>query len=414
MSLEIRTVGDDDIHGWVVAVATAFLQPPVATEADVAYRRADHDPDRTWGAYDGGRCVATFRSFAQELTVVGGATVPSDAVSAVTVAPTHRRRGLLSRIMAKDLRAAKERGDAVSSLIAAEYPIYGRFGYGPATWATTWRIDTARALLDPRLALPESEGRIDLASPAEVREFGPGLHDRFRALVPGAVSRGEVWWQRATGEIDLSIEPGTANRHHAVYRSPSGEIEGLATYTYEAHWEANRPENTAHVQRLIATSPAAERALWQFLCSIDWVRHVHTGRRAPDDLLPHFLGDPRAAAVDEHSDYLWLRPLDVPRLLRARTYPVSGSLVMEVEDRAGLAGGRFLLEATPTGATCTSTTRSADLTLDVAELGSLYLGDEAASRRAALGRVREERPGALATADALLHTARRPWCPDMF
>ncbi|MFJ9853658.1 GNAT family N-acetyltransferase [Streptomyces sp. NPDC101150] len=413
MSPEIRTIGDDDLRDWIAALATGFLRPAEASDEDIAFRKADYDPERTWGAYDGGRCVATFRSFAQELTVVGGAVVPADAVSAVTVLPTHRRRGLLSRIMANDLRAAKERGDVVASLIAAEYPIYGRFGFGPASWTTSWRIDTARAALDPRHAAPESGGRIDLATPEEVREFGPGLHDRFRVQVPGAVSRNHWWWQRDTGAVRLSGD-AAGERHHAVYRSPTGEIEGLASYSYEARWEAKRPENTAHVHRLIATSPAAERALWQYLCSIDWVRHVTTGYRAPDDLLPDFLGDPRAAAVDEHSDYLWLRPLDVPRLLEARTYPVAATLVLEVEDRAGLAGGRFLLDASPAGTSCTPTTRSAELTLDVSELGALCLGDAAAGRLAALGRIQEERPGALATADALLRTARRPWCPDLF
>lgn len=413
MSLEIRTVGDDDLRGWAVAVATGFLKPPVTSDEDIAFRRSDYDPERTWGAYDDGRCVATFRSFPQELTVVGGALVPTDAVSAVTVLPTHRRRGLLSRMMANDLRAAKERGDAAATLIAAEYPIYGRFGFGPATWTSAWRIDTARAGLDPRHAAPESGGRIDFASPEEVRGFGPGLHDRFRVQVPGAVSRNDKWWLRATGAVRLAHDP-PAEQHHAVYRSASGAIEGLASYRYEDRWEAKRPDNSAHVERLIATSPDAERALWQFLCSIDWVQYVHTGQRAPDDLLPHFLGDPRAAAIQEHSDYLWLRPLDVPRLLEARTYPVAGTLVLEVEDRAGLAGGRFLLDAGPEGATCTPTTRSAELSLGVGELAELYLGDAAATRLAALGRVHEARPGALATADALLHTARRPWCPDMF
>jgi len=104
----------------------------------------------------------------------------------------------------------------------------------------------------------------------------------------------------------------------------------------------------------------------------------------------------------------------VPRLLSSRTYPTSGALVLEVTDAAGLAAGRFLLEAGPDGAECAPTTRAADLTLDVRELGPLALGDEPATRLAALGRVTEERPGALAVADALLRTARRPWCPDGF
>ena len=134
--------------------------------------------------FDAGRCVATFRSFAQELTVVGGATVPSDAVTNVTVSPTHRRRGLLSRMMATDLAAAKDRGDVVATLIAAEYPIYGRYGFGPAAWTTEWEIDVPRAGLDPRWSGPSAAdggGRIDLVDGAEVRKLGPDLHERLRA-----------------------------------------------------------------------------------------------------------------------------------------------------------------------------------------------------------------------------------------
>ncbi|MEU9116525.1 GNAT family N-acetyltransferase [Streptomyces sp. NPDC048483] len=413
MDLKIRTISDDDLRDWIVAVTTGFLGPPAASDKEVEFLRATYDPERTWAAYDGDRCVATLRSFAQELTVVGGAVLPSDAVSAVTVSPTHRRRGLLSRMMANDLRAAKERGDAVSTLIAAEYPIYGRFGYGPATWTSRWRIDAARSGLDPRHAAPECGGRIDFVTAEEVRTFGPGLHDRFRVQVAGAVSRSSQWWQRATGAVQVFTD-SSADVHHAAYRSPSGGIEGLVSYRHDMRWEAKQPETTARVERLIATSPAAERALWQFLCSIDWVQHVDTGLRAPDDPLPHFLGNTRAAVIQEQSDYLWLRPLDVPRLLESRTYPVAGTLVLEVEDRAGLAGGRFLLDATPDGATCTPTTRTAELTLDVGDLAALSLGDAAATRLSALGRIREERTGALATADTLLHTARRPWCPDIF
>ncbi|MGO4423847.1 sterol carrier protein domain-containing protein, partial [Streptomyces sp. MCAF7] len=142
--------------------------------------------------------------------------------------------------------------------------------------------------------------------------------------------------------------------------------------------------------------------------------HVTTGYRPPDDALPLLLGDPRAAQIVTYADFLWLRPLDVPRLLEARTYPVAGSLVLELSDRAGLAGGRYLLDAGPDGADCAPTTRSADLTMDIGELGTLWLGDESAVRLAALGRVTEEREGAAALADLLLRTSRRPWCPDIF
>ncbi|MFH9425269.1 GNAT family N-acetyltransferase [Streptomyces sp. NPDC017529] len=413
MGIEVRKVGEAEFPGWLRGVKVGFLRPPVVPDEEIEHRRGSYDPDRTQGAYDNGRWVATFHSFSQELTVVGGARVPADAVSAVTVSPTHRRRGLLSRMMENDLRAAKERGDALATLIAAEYPIYGRYGFGPATWCTEWHIEVARAALDPRHAGPDDGGRVDFADAAEVLEVGPPLHERFRAGQPGAIDLPDVWWRTHTGAVTLPHHPAK-DRFHAVYRSASGEVEGLVSYRVDDKWERKLPQNTLTVDRLAATTAAAERALWRFLCSIDWVMHVETGLRGPDDLLPYYLGDPRAAQIRHQADYLWIRPLDIPRLLEARTYPAAGSLVLEIRDKAGLADGRFLLEAGPEGATCARTERSAELTLDVGDFAALYLGDESAVRLGALGRVAEERPGALATADLLLRTPRRPWCPDMF
>lgn len=189
----------------------------------------------------------------------------------------------------------------------------------------------------------------------------------------------------------------------------------MASYRTDDRWgDAKQPLNTATVDWLLAVTPAAERALWHYLCSIDWVQTVKSGWRSPDDLLPHLLPDPRAARITTQADWLWVRILDVARALEARTYEGQGSVVLEVVDRGGLTGGRWRLEAGPDGASCAPTTESAHFVLDVGDLAALWLGDESAVRLAALGRVREERAGAARVVDALLRTSRRPWCPDMF
>lgn len=412
--IDVRPIAESEFADWNRALNIGFLREPTSDDDVIDARRAQFTPGRSVGAFDGGRCVATFRSFAQELTVVGGAVVPADAVTNVTVAPTHRRRGLLSRMMTRDLAAAKERGDVVATLIAAEYPIYGRYGFGPATSATEWTIDVPRSGLDPRWAGPEDGGRIDLVDGEDVRKLGPELHERLRRAQPGAVSRDELWWRITTGAV--RFHPTFHEPFHAVYRSAGGEVEGMVAYTADDNWgDAKQPLNTARVKWLTAVTPAAERALWRYLCSVDWVVKVKSGWRAPDDLLPHFLPDPRAAAVTTQADWLWVRILDVVRALEARTYEAAGSLVLEVADRGGLSGGRYRLEASADGAgRCVPTAEGADLTLDVADLAVLWLGDESAVRLAALGRVREERAGAARQADALLRTSRRPWCPDIF
>ncbi|MFG3110366.1 GNAT family N-acetyltransferase [Streptomyces tendae] len=413
--IDVRPITEAEFPDWNRALNTGFLRPPAVAEEQLEARRNEFVPGRSLGAFDGDRCVATFRSFDQELTAVGGGPVRADAISNVTVTPTHRRRGLLTRMMAQDLAAAKERGDVVATLIAAEYRIYGRYGFGPATSLTEWTVDVSRAGLDPRWAAPEDGGRIDLVDGADVRKLGPGLHERLRRAQPGAVSRTELWWRYRTGVLDWNGGSPWTEPCYALYRSADGEVEGLASYRTDDRWgDAKQPLNTATVDWLITVTPAAERALWHYLCSIDWVQTVKSGWRSPDDLLPHLLPDPRAARITTQADWLWVRILDVARALEARTYEGQGSAVLEVVDRAGLTGGRWRLEAGPDGASCVPTTESAHLMLDVAELGALWLGDESAVRLAALGRVREERAGAARVVDALLRTSRRPWCPDMF
>jgi predicted acetyltransferase len=412
--IDIRPIHEDEIPEWIRALNTGFLRPPSVSDAEVADRTTYIVPERTLGAFDGDRCVATFRSFTQELTAVGGTPVTADAISNVTVTATHRRRGILTRMMAQDLAAAKDRGDVVATLIAAEYPIYGRYGFGRATTAAEWTIDVPRAGLDPRWAGPDDGARIDLVDGDDVRKIGPELHERLRRAQPGAIDRSERWWQVSTGVLVLDRAQWT-EPFYAVYRNAQGQAEGLLAYTVDEHWgDAKQPLETAKVKDMIAVSPAAERALWWYVCSVDWVTKVRTGWRAPDDLLPHLLPDPRAARITTQADWLWVRILDVVRAMEARTYGRSGTLVLEVTDRDGLSAGRYRLEAAPDGASCAPTTEDAELTLDVGELGTLWLGDESAVRLAALGRVREERAGAASEADALLRTSRRPWCPDIF
>ncbi|MFI0900834.1 GNAT family N-acetyltransferase [Streptomyces sp. NPDC020983] len=419
MGTQIRTLGDDDVAEWLHALNTGFHRAAAVPPEEIPLRRATMELDRTRGAFEKDRCVATFRSMPRELTVPGGGTVAADAITNVSVTATHRRRGLASAMMAADLAAAKERGDAVAILVAAEYPIYGRFGFGPATWVTDWEIDVPRAGLDRRYAGPDAaEGAVELVGGDEVRVFGPALHERVRRATPGAISRTEEWWDRNTGAV-VYPSSGYSAPFFAAYRdAATGEVDGLVAYRVDdPHWPNKLPHAEVAVVSLTAATPAAEAALWRHVLSLDWVRKLTTDHRPPDDVLPLLLGDPRAARVETHADFMWLRVLDVPAALGARGYaPLAAELVLEVRDAAGLSGGTFRLETAPGAAPrCTPAPGAApDLGLDVSTLGRLYLGDESAVRLAALGLLAEHRPGAAATAEVLFRTARRPWCPEVF
>ncbi|MYZ35140.1 MULTISPECIES: GNAT family N-acetyltransferase [unclassified Streptomyces] len=406
-TVEVRNVTDAEIPQWTRTWASAYLQPLVEGTADFMRETIAHD--RVIGAFDLGQCVGTYRSSAQELTVPGGGFLPASAVSKVSVAGTHRRRGLLSRMLGMDLRGALERGEPVAVLDAAEYPIYGRFGFGPATSMAWFEIDVHRAGLDPRRTT--DTGGVETVSADEYRKLAPEAYERFRLDQAGALRRDAMWWREATGQ---RVRPGTTwtEPFYAVRRTPdTGEVDGLLCFTAEETWASMVPRSPLYIRDLIALSPAAERALLRYAVTVDWVDTVHLPYRAPDTLAPLWLDDPRAARLTTLSDYMWLRILDVPRTLAARTYGVEGTLVLEVRDADGYAAGTWLLHGGPEGASCVRTTQPSDLRLDVGDLARLYLGDEAATRLAAVGCVEEVHGGALRRADLMFRTGRRSWSP---
>jgi len=415
-AIEIRAITEDENPVWDRALARGFLRPHVGDGTE--WRRLTFEPGRSLGAFDrsdGGRCVATFRSFDTELTVPGDVTVPVDAITAVTVNSTHRRRGLLSGMMNRDLAAARERGSVAAILIAAEYNIYGRFGFGPATHSDGLRIDVLRSGgLRAGLPVPEG-GRIDFLTLDELRKLGPDLHDRWRRTQPGAIARPDTWWKLHTGEVTL---PGYdwKEAFTAVHRDGDGTVTGLISYHVDDTWDGAYPNCTLTVRDFLALDRPTANALWQFAFAVDWVKHIAVDNLAGRDPLPLLLNDPRGAKPhEERSDFTWLRLLDVPKAFAARTYGGPGRVVLQVDDPAGYADGRWALETAADGTgRCVRTDDEPDLVLDVARLGSLYLGTESAVRLTDASLLTEARPGAAATADRLLHTARPAWNPDGF
>lgn len=417
--MQIRSITQDELNAWGLALDVGFLRVPDYGK-EIRDQWAEHlgrvvDLARTQGAFDGGTMVGTFRSWGGEITVPGGAAVPMSAITNVTVTATHRRRGLLTRMMRADLDASVARGEPLAILIAAEYGIYGRFGFGPATDYANFRVDLTRAqLTDAERAFKEPGGRVEIVPPETVVELGPAIHDGFRARTPGAISRQETWWPFYTG---IRERPGGRHREprfFALYRDPSGAPAGYLAYRIDEIWEDFLPKAVLHADQLIAVSRAAEAALWDFATQVDYVTRISAGERAGDDPLPLRFTDPRAVTWDSARDFVWVRLLDVPTALAARTYPVAGRIVLDVEDELGYAAGRYAVEGGPEGAVCVRTGEPADLRLDVGTLGSLYLGGGSPVRLAEVGALTEETAGAVARAELMFRTARAPWCPDWF
>jgi len=405
-TIDVRKVREEEFDAWSDAIDIGFFTPK--NRGDGPRRRRWNDLDRCWGAFDQGRPVGTFRGIELELTVPGGAFARLDGISGVTVAATHRRRGLLSRMMAAELGAAKERGEVLAGLYAAEYPIYGRYGFGPATESAAWHLD-ARAARWSR----ELPGTVELADLPVVQQEAPAVYDRVRALSPGAIDRPVAMWERGLDLVPRAGDDSAKGVLHALCRDADGQAVGYVRYKFrEDRWTRGRPDNVLEVLDLFAVNVEYEARLWKYLADHDWVSEVvgEEGRRG-DELWRELLVDRRTASSGEQQDGEWIRVLDAAAALAARRYEVPGRLVLRVLDKDGYADGTFALEGGPDGATCGPTAESPDVTLPANVLGAVYLGGASAARYALLGLVDEERPGAVARFAAMFHTAIAPWSP---
>jgi predicted acetyltransferase len=409
MQIEVRHPALDEIEAAIEVISTAFLERPDA-RAVADDLRGVWDLRRTWVAWDGGRACGTFRSWGTRLTVPGGAELPAAAVAAVTVLPTHRRRGILRELAAREHAALRERGEVAGLLYASEYTIYGRFGYAPAVRMTTWTVDAraARPLGDPA-------GRVELVpADAASRDVVRAVFEAWRRRQPGEIWRRDVTWDLMLG---LREEPWgqTWKGWLALHRGADGEVDGYVRYRATPAWDDNLPTGTLEVNELHALTEDAEADLFRYLLSVDLVTTVKLAGRRERERFPWRFGNARAARLTDAADGLWVRLFDVPRALEARTYERSGELVLEVIDDEAWGGTRrYALEAGPDGATCRPTDRAPDLTLPVAALSGAYLGGTRLAEIAASTGSREHRPGALAEADALLRTAEAPWCSTFF
>jgi predicted acetyltransferase len=337
-------------------------------------------------AFADGKIVGGSAMISFEITVPGLRQVRAGGVTATGVMATHRRRGLLRRMMQQMFDAALERGEPLAMLSASEGSIYGRFGFSPATLRTRWEIERTQAAFLP--ADPPA-GTLELADAATARVAWPAVHDVVRRTRIGELSPQPDQWD------GLSDEPkGTAGpMRYVVHRDEQGGIDGVANYRLP-WFPAIEDTGTLVVEGLHATNPDAYRALWQLLLDFDLTRKVVAVTRPGDEPLRWMLQDPRAMRVTRQSDNLWMRLLDVPAALAARRYDGADTLVLRIESDPMCPDneGTWRLDGGPDGATCTRADARPDLVLDIQALGSLYLGGASAGLLAAAGRIRECRP----------------------
>ena len=405
----VRPLQHDELQQGARLVASTMLGS-VADDVTERWAQVWADGSTSHGAFSStGELAGVARWFGADLSMAGPA-VRAACVTAVAVLPTHRRQGHLRRLMLDQLATVEEAEVPIALLVAAEWGIYGRFGYGPAIDACGFEIDTASA----HFRAPRT-GSVELVDPAELRPHLEAMHDARWRRTMGAVTRVGAVWDRVTG---VDTWPGDktdlGTRRGAIWRDANGEVRGAVAYAVSDQWTRNRPTGRIDVTLLVGDTAEAERELWRHLCDTDWIATVAAGNRPIDDPLSLFLHDGRAAAQLDRFDCIWARILDVPGVLAHRRTTVSGRAVVEVVDELGFATGRWSLDLGPDGADVAGTSDPVDVRLPVAALGAVSLGGMSVTRLQHAGWVDEERPGGIARLDALLGTPTAPWSPTTY
>jgi predicted acetyltransferase len=415
----IRPISDDEYAAFRRVHDHSFNSSP-APAARWPRLRRQFEAERSLAAFDPGLSaglglVGTTGVYSFQMSVPG-AVFPVAGVTAVSVLPTHRRRGILRSLMSRQLVDIAARGEEpIAALWASETPLYGRYGYGRASSNAFFRFGrgegalSALAPVDPGLTLR-------LAEPFDAAADLAKVYDTVLSGQPGFFSRDGDWWERVLD--DPADERRGSSPLRCVLAADGDGVRGYALYRSTPRWEEDTvlPDGVIDVWELIAADPAAAAALWRDLLGRDLITSVTAGLRPADDPLLYQLHDSRRARV-RVVDNLWVRIIDLPSALARRAYSAPADVVLEVSDGLLPANaGRWRLRAAGPGAAadCARTGEPADIAVDVRELGAAYLGGTRLATLAAAGLVSELRPGAVSRLSTAMSWDPAPWCPRIF
>ncbi|NUK55538.1 GNAT family N-acetyltransferase, partial [Streptomyces lunaelactis] len=369
MTTELRVLRPSEWDDWYRKLILAFGGVDESPEERELWDSLT-EHERSIGVWDGEECVGTAGAFSFRLSVPGGAVVPAAGVTMVSVAATHRRRGVLTSMMRRQLDDVRKWGEPLAVLTASEPAIYGRFGYGAATLQLRAEIDTARV----RLAVPEGTDDIRLrqVKPTDAGAECEAVYARLVAGRPGMLARRPGWERLPV--LDAPADREGASPLQCVLAERGGEVVGYTLFRIKPSWDTAGPNGTVILQDLQALDPAGCAALWRFLFGIDLTSKLRMLNRPVDDPWQHLVSDIRRCNV-RLRDSLHVRLVEVGAALEARTYRTPVDVVMDVEDDfCPWNAGRWRLTGDAKGASCKRTEDDADLTLSVRELGAAYLG----------------------------------------
>ncbi|MCH7593805.1 MAG: GNAT family N-acetyltransferase [Chloroflexi bacterium] len=405
MPITYRPITIDEFDQFDAAMLRGFSAHPDSNPVLKDLGRRIFEPERSIVAFDGDLMVGTSSSITLEISVPGANTLPMGGITEVTVSPTHRRRGILTGMMRRQIDAHHERGVPLVALWASESLIYGRFGYGPAVTHEHREIDLRHTSFAHS---PDIRGQVNFIDKKDAQDLFAPMHQRVCKEYPGMIQRNDLGWEAA-----ISDPEGMRNKSPELfyaYYETNGVPTGYVMYRIRHNVTAGDANNKVEVHELVATDDEATAALWRFCFDIDLASTISVGHGAPiDDGLVWMLTDPRRLKRSSY-DGLWLRLIDVPAALSARAYSEDGSLVIRVEDSfCDWNDGTWRIDGGGEGSDCVATSDRPDISLSAADLAAIYMGGSKPSELARAGRVVESVSGALDRADRMFAVARQPW-----
>ena len=408
MEYEIRPSTKKEFSSFIRTIQGAFSSEP--REHDINRMGRVLEPERTLGVFDDEAMVATAGAFSFVLTVPG-AELPAAGVTVVGVLPSHRRRGVLTAMMKRQLDDIARRGEPVAILWASEGSIYRRFGYGLASQHASIEVERGRARFIGSAPPP---ARTRLVSQDEALDVLPPIYEAVRVQTPGMFARTRTWWDAHRLDDPEEDRDGGGPMFRVVIETED-EPDAYALYRVHLAWGPDGlPNGKLEVIEAIATNPRATRALWEYLFGVDLVGRV-SGFSVPVDFpLKHMLEEMRRLRM-RMMDALWLRIVDPIGALQGRSYAAEGHLTFELADTFRPDNsGIWELAVSRHRTRVQRTDGTPGIRLGAEDLGSVYLGGTTFAELHRAGRVVEVTPGAVALADDLFYTDRAPWCPEIF
>ncbi len=402
--LVLSRAADADWPEIITLDARSFALPAPLPEDEIAEFRGKVEEAiivRDTGA-EGTPLVAVSLWHRLPLTVPGGAVAKTAGLSWVSVAATHRRRGLLRRMLTEQFAAWRTAGLPLAILTASEGGIYERFGFGPACFSHSVAIDPSAVTW--RTPAP-ADSAVRYGTPGQIAAHVPQLHSRWAATVPGAVGRPESWWPSILADRGFRRNSQTSGLHYLLH------ADGYAAYRLDAR------EMSASIEDFCAATPRAHTDLWRVLTGLDLVRSISATLPVDEALALHWR-NARALRTTARNDDLWVSILDVPAALALRGYEVDGAVVLGVTDDWGGRAGRYLLTVTD-GRGAVSAVDGAEpagvpaARLGIAELSSMYTGGIGARELAAAGRI-EAAPETVELLQALFGSRVAPFAGTYF